>query len=82
MTPSWEQLATEMSLPTDVFIYRFHNNDPVNRNEVMQYINDLTEWLKLFDYDLRKMQGSKYTKDMIYLPSVNIKSRNWHPILE
>jgi teneurin len=79
LTPSWEQLATEMSLPTDVFIYRFHNNDPVNRNEVMHYMNDLTEWLTLFGYDLKKMQGSKYTKDMISLPSVNIKSPQLAP---
>ena len=33
MTPLWEPLVTEMKVPTDVFIYRFHNNDPINRKE-------------------------------------------------
>nr|XP_029731873.1 teneurin-m isoform X7 [Aedes albopictus] len=79
MTPSWEQLATEMRLPTDVFIYRFHNNDPINRKEPMNYMNDLKSWLKLFGYDVTKMQGSKYTKDMIYRPKAMIKSPQLAP---
>ncbi|XP_055596104.1 teneurin-m isoform X3 [Uranotaenia lowii] len=79
MTPSWEQLATEMRLPTDVFIYRFHNNDPINRKEPMNYMNDLKSWLRLFGYDMTKMQGSKYTKDMIYRPKAMIKSPQLAP---
>ncbi|XP_058456897.1 teneurin-m isoform X2 [Malaya genurostris] len=79
MTPSWEQLATEMRLHTDVFIYRFHNNDPINRKEPMNYMNDLKSWLRLFGYDVTKMQGSKYTKDMIYKPNAMIKSPQLAP---
>lgn len=79
MTPLWEQLATEMSLPTDVFIYRFHNNDPVNRKESMQYMNDLKTWLKLFGYDLSKMKGSQYTRDMVFKPHASIKSPQLAP---
>ncbi|XP_053689276.1 teneurin-m isoform X2 [Sabethes cyaneus] len=79
MTPSWEQLATEMRLHTDVFIYRFHNNDPINRKEPMNYMNDLKSWLRLFGYDVTKMQGSKYTKDMIYKPKAMIKSPQLAP---
>lgn len=30
MTPAWEELASQLTAPTDVFIYRFHNNDPIN----------------------------------------------------
>lgn len=30
MTPNWEKLANKMTAPTDIFIYRFHNNDPIN----------------------------------------------------
>jgi len=30
MTPAWEELASQLTSPTDVFIYRFHNNDPIN----------------------------------------------------
>lgn len=79
MTPSWEQLAIEMSLPTDVFIYRFHNNDPVNPKESMKYMNDIESWLKLFGYDLHKMQGSKYTQDQIHIPQATIKAPQLAP---
>lgn len=79
MTPLWEPLATEMSLPTDVFIYRFHNNDPINPREPMRYMTDMKSWLQLFGYDLKKMQGSKYAKDMIHLPQAMIKSSTLAP---
>ncbi|XP_050092501.1 teneurin-m isoform X3 [Anopheles aquasalis] len=86
MTPAWEQMATEMRHPTDVFIYRFHNNDPINRRESVdggggagQYMNDLRSWLTLFGYDVRKMQGSRYTRDMIYQPKAMIKSPQLAP---
>lgn len=29
-TPAWEELANQLTTPTDVFIYRFSNNDPIN----------------------------------------------------
>ncbi|XP_055694712.1 teneurin-m isoform X5 [Lutzomyia longipalpis] len=74
MTPLWEPLATEMSLPTDVFIYRFHNNDPINPKEPMQYMIDIKSWLKLFGYDLKMIQGSKYTKGIVHIPQATIKS--------
>lgn len=76
MTPHWEQLATQMTLPTDVFIYRFHNNDPVNRwrDGGIKYMTSISSWMKLFGYDVAKMQGSKYIKDMVYKPKVSIKS--------
>lgn len=79
MTPLWEHLASEMTLPTDVFIYRFHNNDPINRRETWGYMTDLNAWLKLFGYDLRKMQGSKYTNDLVYSPQATIKSSQLAP---
>lgn len=74
MTPLWEPLARSMNFPTDVFIYRFHNNDPVNNKEAMQYMTDLESWLSLFGYDLEKMQGAKYSRDRIYVPQETIRS--------
>ncbi|XP_069968168.1 teneurin-m isoform X2 [Bactrocera oleae] len=79
MTPKWETLATEMSNPTDVFIYRYHNNDPVNPNKPQNYMIDLESWLQLFGYDLRNMQSSKYTKDAQYVPQISIKSNTLAP---
>ncbi|XP_055907187.1 teneurin-m isoform X3 [Eupeodes corollae] len=79
MTPTWETLATDMSLPTDVFIYRFHNNDPINPNDPQRYMIDLESWLELFGYDLKKMQSSKYTKEDQYVPQATIKSASLAP---
>jgi RHS repeat-associated protein len=79
MVPKWEKLGTELHLPTDVFIYRFQNNDPINRKDPMQYMNNLTSWLKLFGYDLDKMQGSKYIENMVYSPKALVKSPQLRP---
>ncbi|XP_041973220.1 teneurin-m isoform X2 [Aricia agestis] len=68
MTPSWEHLASKLSLPTDIFIYRFRNNDPINRNQEVPYMTNLANWLQLYGYDLTKMMGAKYITDMIYQP--------------
>ncbi|XP_043063384.1 teneurin-m isoform X2 [Drosophila ficusphila] len=79
MTPLWETLATEMSHPTDVFIYRYHNNDPVNPNRPQNYMIDLDAWLQLFGYDLDNMQSSRYTKLAQYTPQASIKSNTLAP---
>ncbi|XP_023037329.1 teneurin-m isoform X4 [Drosophila willistoni] len=79
MTPLWETLATEMSNPTDVFIYRYHNNDPINPNKPQNYMIDLDAWLQLFGYDLNNMQSTKYTKLAQYTPQASIKSNTLAP---
>ncbi|TMW52843.1 hypothetical protein DOY81_002074 [Sarcophaga bullata] len=79
MTPLWEKLATEMSHPTDVFIYRYHNNDPVNPSKQQNYMIELESWLQLFGYDLNNMQSSKYTKKAQYNPQASIKSHTLAP---
>ncbi|KAH8270589.1 hypothetical protein KR018_012078 [Drosophila ironensis] len=79
MTPLWETLATEMSHPTDVFIYRYHNNDPINPNRPQNYMIDLDAWLQLFGYDLDNMQSSRYTNLAQYIPQASIKSNMLAP---
>uniref|UniRef100_A0A1I8MYS1 Tenascin-like protein n=1 Tax=Musca domestica TaxID=7370 RepID=A0A1I8MYS1_MUSDO len=79
MTPLWETLATEMSHPTDVFIYRYHNNDPINPSKSQNYMIDLESWLQLFGYDLDNMQSTKYTKAAQYNPQASIKSPTLAP---
>ncbi|XP_060653283.1 teneurin-m isoform X1 [Drosophila nasuta] len=79
MTPLWETLATEMSNPTDVFIYRYHNNDPINRNKPQDYMIDLDAWLRLFGYELNNMQSNRYTKLSQYTPQASIKSNTLAP---
>lgn len=41
ITPDWERLSSRLSYPTDIFIYRFQNNDPVGSSGA-QNINYMT----------------------------------------
>ncbi|XP_060800606.1 teneurin-m isoform X2 [Amyelois transitella] len=79
MTPSWEHLATKLSLPTDIFIYRFKNNDPINKNQNVPYMTNLGSWLQLYGYDLNKMMGSKYITDMIFQPMTSVTAPQLAP---
>lgn len=79
MTPSWEPLATKLSTPTDIFIYRFQNNDPINKQQNFTYMTDLASWLQLYGYNLDKIIGSKYTANMIYQPMVTVSSPQLAP---
>ncbi|XP_020281909.1 teneurin-m isoform X3 [Pseudomyrmex gracilis] len=79
MTPAWEQMANELTTPTDIFIYRFRNNDPINYKQNVEYMTDLASWLKLYGYDISAMLGSEYTKQMVYQPSAVVTSPQLTP---
>uniref|UniRef100_A0A1B6CCY7 Tenascin-like protein n=1 Tax=Clastoptera arizonana TaxID=38151 RepID=A0A1B6CCY7_9HEMI len=81
MTPDWESLANELTAPTDVFIYRFHNNDPINPKNTQQvnYMTDLSSWLKIYGYDVKSMLGSSYTRRMVYQPQASVLSAQLAP---
>ncbi|XP_073967241.1 teneurin transmembrane protein Ten-m isoform X2 [Choristoneura fumiferana] len=79
MTPSWEHLATKLSLPTDIFIYRFKNNDPINKNQNVPYMTNLASWLQLYGYNLHKMMGSRYITDMIFQPMTSVTAPQLAP---
>ncbi|XP_078038060.1 teneurin transmembrane protein Ten-m isoform X2 [Augochlora pura] len=79
MTPAWEQMANELTTPTDIFIYRFRNNDPINFKQNVEYMTDLASWLKLYGYDISAMLGSEYMKKMVYQPSATITSPQLTP---
>lgn len=86
MTPDWERLANSMVLPTDVFIYRFRNNDPVNgwRSQLhdqqsIGLMSDTNSWMKLLGYDIEKMQGSKYIDKIIQKPEFKINAQQLTP---
>ncbi|KAL6256891.1 hypothetical protein P5V15_011826 [Pogonomyrmex californicus] len=79
MTPAWEQMANELTTPTDIFIYRFRNNDPINFKQNVEYMTDLASWLKLYGYDISTMLGSEYTKQMVYQPSAIVTSPQLTP---
>lgn len=79
MTPSWERLATKLTTPTDVFIYRFQNNDPINPKTSVKYMTDLNSWLQVYGYDLRNMLGSDYIGRLVYKPQATVTSKQLAP---
>ena len=38
LTPKWEHLVTKLETPQDIFIYRFHNNDPISIDNQQRYM--------------------------------------------
>ncbi|XP_049938928.1 teneurin-m [Schistocerca serialis cubense] len=79
MTPAWEEMANQLTTPTDIFIYRFNNNDPINPRHVINYMTDLPSWLKLYGYDIDSMLGSSYTARTVYQPQAMVTSRQLSP---
>ncbi|XP_065204844.1 teneurin-m isoform X4 [Planococcus citri] len=81
MTPDWEKLANQMTTPTDIFIYRFHNNDPINpfKMQRVNYMTDLNSWMLVYGYNTRDMLGSAYMQDMIQKPTAQINSPQLAP---
>uniref|UniRef100_A0A146KU89 Tenascin-like protein n=4 Tax=Lygus hesperus TaxID=30085 RepID=A0A146KU89_LYGHE len=81
ITPDWERLANQLTSPTDIFIYRFQNNDPINplRGQTVNYMTDLSSWLKLYGYDVENILGSAYTKKIVYQPAAKVTSPQLAP---
>ncbi|XP_073990852.1 teneurin transmembrane protein Ten-m isoform X9 [Rhodnius prolixus] len=81
ITPDWERLANELTAPTDIFIYRFQNNDPINplERQSVNYMTDLGSWLKLYGYDMDNILGSSYTRRMVYQPMAKVASPQLSP---
>lgn len=86
MTPDWERLANNMVLPTDVFTYRFRNNDPINGwrgqehdQQSIGLMSDINSWMKLLGFDVNRMQGSKYINSVLHKPEFRIKSEQLSP---
>ncbi|XP_072158624.1 teneurin-m isoform X3 [Bemisia tabaci] len=81
LTPEWERLAGHLTVPTDIFVYRFHNNDPINprTSQEVNYMIDLNSWLKLYGYDVEAMLGSAYTSKMIYQCNSKVHSPQLAP---
>ncbi|KAF5270057.1 hypothetical protein FQA39_LY08469 [Lamprigera yunnana] len=74
MTPAWEKLATKLTTPTDIFIYRFKNNDPINSHTDVSYMTHLNSWLELYGYNMKSMLGSEYINQLFYQPKAMVAS--------
>ncbi|XP_071744523.1 teneurin-m isoform X2 [Lepeophtheirus salmonis] len=70
MTPNWEKIGQNMHSPFQIFVYRFRNNDPINGDQNLPLMTEITDWLKIFDVDLGKILGSKYAISTIHQPTL------------
>ena len=56
LNPDWESLLIgPVENPLDLFVYRFRNNDPVNRDLKPAYMTDVEDWLRLYGIDMDKI---------------------------
>ena len=56
LNPDWESLLIgPVENPLDLFVYRFRNNDPVNRDLKPAYMPDVEDWLRLYGIDMDKI---------------------------
>ena len=75
MTPAWTKIAKPggMTSVSDVFAYRFRNNDPVNDLDKsrMNLMSKMTDWMTMFNLNMDKFIGSAYTQ-LNYDPGFSI----------
>ncbi|ODN01413.1 Teneurin-m [Orchesella cincta] len=74
MVPNWLELPSHFKKPTDIFTYRFAQNDPITpRNKLAESrMTELSSWLLLYGYDLEKMMGQVYLKPQVLNPVIDL----------
>ena len=70
MTPDWESLGVNMRSPFQLFVYRFLNNNPINRNQDMVRFQGTQGWLSLVGVNIEDIVGSSYMTRNIAQPAV------------
>ncbi|XP_063885071.1 teneurin-m-like isoform X4 [Scylla paramamosain] len=70
MTPRWGHLTNPKRLVTDVFVYRFMNNNPLVSppGRDSHYYTDVSEWLDLYGIRVNRILGSEYLKSTLVKP--------------
>ncbi|XP_071540810.1 teneurin-m-like [Panulirus ornatus] len=70
MTPRWGHLAQSTRHVTDVFVYRFMNNNPFNPlpDRIKHYYTDVSDWLQLYGIELGRVLGSEYHENTLVAP--------------
>lgn len=70
LTPQWGHLTQTTRHVTDVFVYRFMNNNPFNPQDrlLRHYYTNVSEWLELYGIELRLVLGSEYHEDTMVKP--------------
>lgn len=67
LNPDWERVQGVIKSPLDLFVYRFANNDPINRKqEDLEYMTDVEQWIRMFGIDVDKiLDASRRNLDAI-----------------
>lgn len=64
LNPDWENLQQPLSDPSDLFVYRFFKNNPINIKEPLTYsqVSSLNFWASLYGYDIEAMMNRPFIK--------------------
>ncbi|CAL4085535.1 unnamed protein product, partial [Meganyctiphanes norvegica] len=69
LSPRWGHLMKSNRDVTDVYVYRFRNNDPINPpGHKEYYYNDVSQWLELYGINLDLVLGSEYHDKTLVKP--------------
>jgi len=82
MTPAWEGLGKQMENPFDIFVYRFMNNNPLNKEDHFKIYQDSGSALTLLGVNLADIVGSCYLTANIHQPTLthnSIRKFNTNP---
>ncbi|XP_068081732.1 teneurin-a [Anabrus simplex] len=64
MSPMWEGVLDRVANPTQLHLYRFNGNDPINVRRSPQHLTDHESWLSLLGYDLRSLAPQLYPESL------------------
>merc|ERR1719336_815253 len=78
LTPHWENMPLNLQSPFDLFVYRFMNNNPINRQQDFVRFQGTEGWLQLLGLDLDQIVGSSYMTKNIIRPSVLQNAQSPH----
>ncbi|XP_022828977.1 teneurin-a isoform X4 [Spodoptera litura] len=73
MSPLWENLIERIHNPTQLHLYRFNGNDPINVRPQNKKPTDHLSWLKLLGYDTKSLAPQLYPDELpggSVLPSI------------
>ena len=62
LNPDWERLQESLTDPSDLFVYRFLKNNPIEINSPITYAkaSNLNTWASLYGYDMDTMMNTTH----------------------
>ena len=75
ISPDWMSLQNKVESPSDLFIYRFQNNNPVNKASVHLYMTSMLDWAKLYGFDMSKVFHSSQEEGLYQTPLMDHRVR-------